>query len=159
MFSNSLYEIDGSKILKYTGEEKNIVIPNGITEIGDYAFSSNKNIVSIAFPNETKVIGRSAFEHCDNLTSVTFGAGLNQVQRGAFGYGSNKISLVIYTGSLEDWCKIDFQTPISRNYSLIINNQLINHLIILKLSQPLESILFMDAIFCRKFLFPRILSI
>lgn len=130
MFSNSLYEIDGSKILKYTGEEKNIVIPNGITEIGDYAFSSNKNIVSIAFPNETKVIGRSAFEHCDNLTSVTFGAGLNQVQSGAFGYGSNRISLVIYTGSLEDWCKIDFQTPISRNYSLIINNQLINHLII-----------------------------
>ena len=47
-----------------------IVLPKGITTIGDDAFSYNTNLTSIKIPNTVTSIGKRAFQGCTNLTSI-----------------------------------------------------------------------------------------
>ena len=51
-------------------EVKNLVIPNGVTSIGDRAFSYCEGLKSVTIPNSVTSIGRYAFWFCDSLTSV-----------------------------------------------------------------------------------------
>ena len=48
-----------------------VTIGEGVTSIGDYAFSSCNNLVSITIPESVTSIGGSAFLGCSNLASVT----------------------------------------------------------------------------------------
>lgn len=48
-----------------------IVIPNSVTNIGDYAFSNCLGLTSVTIPNSVTSIGRDAFRNCKSLTSVT----------------------------------------------------------------------------------------
>ena len=47
-----------------------IVLPKGITTIGDDAFSYNTSLTSIKIPNTVTSIGKRAFQGCTNLTSI-----------------------------------------------------------------------------------------
>ena len=47
-----------------------IVLPKGITTIGDDAFSYNTSLTSIKIPNTVTTIGERAFYGCTNLTSI-----------------------------------------------------------------------------------------
>ena len=47
-----------------------IVLPKGITTIGDDAFSYNTSLTSIKIPNTVTTIGKRAFYGCTNLTSI-----------------------------------------------------------------------------------------
>ena len=47
-----------------------IVLPKGITTIGDDAFSYNTSLTSIKIPNTVTTIGKRAFRGCTNLTSI-----------------------------------------------------------------------------------------
>ena len=49
---------------------QSIVLPKGITTIGDDAFSYNTNLTSIKIPNTVTSIGKRAFQGCTNLTSI-----------------------------------------------------------------------------------------
>ena len=49
-----------------------IVIPNGITKIGNYAFCDCGKLESVVIPNSVTSIGDCAFSDCNNLTSITF---------------------------------------------------------------------------------------
>lgn len=49
---------------------QSIVLPKGITTIGDDAFSYNTSLTSIKIPNTVTTIGKRAFYGCTNLTSV-----------------------------------------------------------------------------------------
>jgi len=49
-----------------------IEISEGITHIGNWAFSDCSNLTSVTFPNTLVFIGYSAFRACINLTSVAF---------------------------------------------------------------------------------------
>ena len=49
---------------------KRIVLHNGITSIGNYAFSNCKNLESITVPHGVETIGAYAFEGC-NFSSIT----------------------------------------------------------------------------------------
>ncbi len=57
--------IDGKEL---TGD---LVIPNGVTSIGDYAFLGCSGLTSVTIPNSVTSIGDYAFYHCTGLTSVT----------------------------------------------------------------------------------------
>lgn len=48
-----------------------IVIPDGVTKIGDYAFLWCSNLISITIPDSVTSIGFSAFSGCSSLTSIT----------------------------------------------------------------------------------------
>ena len=49
---------------------QSIVLPKGITTIGDDAFSYNTSLTSIKIPNTVTSIGKRAFQGCTNLTSI-----------------------------------------------------------------------------------------
>ncbi len=50
---------------------KNLVIENGVTRIGNYAFYNCTGLTSITIPESVTNIGSSAFSGCSGLTSIT----------------------------------------------------------------------------------------
>ncbi|MBR4282246.1 MAG: chorismate synthase, partial [Clostridia bacterium] len=50
---------------------KDIIIPDGITSIKDYAFYNCANITSVEIPNSVTSIGEETFYGCTGLTSAT----------------------------------------------------------------------------------------
>ena len=50
---------------------KQVVIADGVTTIGDYAFSACYFLTSITIPNSVTSIGTDAFYACSSLTSIT----------------------------------------------------------------------------------------
>ena len=58
--------------LYLNGEEIiNLVIPDDVTSIGDYAFYGCSSLESVNIPNSVTSIGNVAFRECSGLTSVT----------------------------------------------------------------------------------------
>ena len=55
----------------YAGESPDVVIPEGVTSIGELAFENCKSMVSVTIPETVAHIERSAFKNCANLESVT----------------------------------------------------------------------------------------
>lgn len=51
-------------------EVKDLVIPEGVTSIGNYTFNGCSSLTSVTIPSSVTSIGSSAFEGCIGLTSV-----------------------------------------------------------------------------------------
>ncbi|HAG13569.1 MAG TPA: hypothetical protein DCG49_06870, partial [Ruminococcus sp.] len=49
---------------------KNIVIKDGVTGIGDYAFNDNY-LISVTIPDSVTSIGKNAFKYCTRMSSIT----------------------------------------------------------------------------------------
>ena len=63
-----------------------LVIPNGVTSIGDYSFYSYNGLMSATISNGVTSIGESAFSNCSNITSVTISDSVTSIGSSAF-YG------------------------------------------------------------------------
>ena len=61
-----------------------VVIKDGVTTIGDYAFYYCYNITSVTIPSGITSIGNYAFYYCDGLTSVTIPSGVTTIGNYAF---------------------------------------------------------------------------
>lgn len=61
-----------------------IVIPEGYTEVGAYAFNGQDKVESVAFPNSLKVIGDMAFANLNNCQTITLNNGLEFIGNSAF---------------------------------------------------------------------------
>ena len=80
--------IEDKVLLSYTGNDKNVVIPEyyegkKVTSIGENAFKG-ANILSVVMPNSIATINKSAFESCDKLANVTLSSGLKSIGENAF---------------------------------------------------------------------------
>ena len=64
------FVIENGAVKKYTGPGGDVVIPEGVTTIGNKAFAHCKNLKSVTFPESVMSIGNEAFAHCRNLNSV-----------------------------------------------------------------------------------------
>ncbi|MDE7382463.1 MAG: leucine-rich repeat domain-containing protein, partial [Treponemataceae bacterium] len=104
----SYLSISGTKVSGHTDAiPSNVVIPDGVTEIGDYAFNRCKNLESVTIPASVTKISYNAFENCTNLTNVTIPSSVTSIGDKSF-YMCNNLMNVIYTGTLADWCGIDW---------------------------------------------------
>ena len=69
--SNDIYNISGNKHLLVNGVEiTELVVPDSVTSIGDYAFHNCSGLTSVTIPNSVTLIGSYAFYQCSSLTSV-----------------------------------------------------------------------------------------
>lgn len=51
---------------------KDLVIPDSVTNIGDYAFVTCRSMTGITIPNKVTHIGKGAFYYCDKLKNVYY---------------------------------------------------------------------------------------
>lgn len=63
---------DGGTLLIDGNRVSEVVIPESINEIGDYAFSGCENLYSISFGSNVQKIGKDAFRSCHGLQKVEF---------------------------------------------------------------------------------------
>ena len=120
-------------LLGYNGTEKDIILPNYITQIYQRAFYNLDSLTSVEIGDSVTKIGHYAFYKCYNLTSVEIGDHVTTIGESAFSTGSNLIS-VYYNGDVEGWCNITFSTfysnPLSHEANLYIDNEPVTELVI-----------------------------
>ena len=75
-----------------------IVIPDGVTSIGDYAFYMLSSLTSVTIPNSVTSIGDSAFNGCSSLTSVTIPDSVTSIGGSAFSFCS-RLTSIIFRGN------------------------------------------------------------
>lgn len=80
----SSFIIEGSVLKKYEGNQQEIIIPEGIEEVADFAFYGCNDLQKISFPNTVTIIGNFAFYNCANLQSVKLSNHLVYLGEGAF---------------------------------------------------------------------------
>ena len=78
-----------------------LVIEEGVTEIGDYAFYYCENLRSISLPTSLTRIGAFAFTGCNGLDSLDIPASVRSIEHSAFGYCRNIQSLNIQSDSID----------------------------------------------------------
>ncbi len=64
------FEIENTTILRYKGSDSRVVIPNGITKIGEKAFFDNQYIREVVLPDSLTIIEEKAFMRCEKLLSI-----------------------------------------------------------------------------------------
>jgi len=84
-------ETIGSYAFAYTNV-KEINLPDGLKEIGDFSFVLCSNLKAITIPESVNTIGKSAFEGCTNLSKITIPASIQSIgERALFLSGLNTI--------------------------------------------------------------------
>ena len=84
------FTIENGVLVKYNGPGGDVVIPEGVTVIGDNAFGSsfadsgNAAITSVVIPEGVTSIGAAAFGNCSNLASVSIPGTVTSIGREAF---------------------------------------------------------------------------
>lgn len=81
-----------------------LVIEEGITHIGKYAFWGFSNVARIKIPKSVTSIGDYAFTEAKNLENLLLYSTLKEVGKNAFDKCTN-LSGIYFTGSKENWKK------------------------------------------------------
>ena len=76
--------IENGVLTKYTGAEKEVLIPEGVTAIGDKAFAECRKIKSVTLSSTVNHIRHSAFENCKALDKVVLHDGKIAIADNAF---------------------------------------------------------------------------
>ena len=83
-----------------------VTIGNSVTSIGERAFSYCSGLTSVTIPNSVTSIGEWAFSDCSSLPSVTIGNSVTSIGSGAFSNCSGLQKVVV--PNIAAWCGINF---------------------------------------------------
>lgn len=78
----------------------NVFIPDGVTEIGVWAFSGCKSLASVTIPDSVTSIRFDAFRYCASLTSVTIPDSVTEI--GVFAFSGTSLTSVIIPDSMTE---------------------------------------------------------
>ena len=93
--------------------EISVILPDGVTSIGERAFSGFQNMTSISLPHSLTTLGEYAFSNCTGLTLLTIPSSITAIGCNAF-YGCSNLKDV-YINDLEAWMNISFDLPDTQN--------------------------------------------
>ena len=99
------FVIENGELQKYKGQGGDVVIPEGVTSIGDCAFSGCSSLTSVVIPDGVTSIGNDAFWGCSSLTSVVIPDSVTSIGSHAFHRCESLYSIVIPESvtSIGDW--------------------------------------------------------
>ena len=83
-----------------------VAIPDSVTSIGDYAFTNCTSLTSVAIPDSVTSIGFRAFDNCTSLTSVAIPDSVTSIDYSAFD-DCDSLTDVYYSGSEAQWVSIN----------------------------------------------------
>ena len=86
----------------------NLVIPDGVTSVGDYAFGNCDGLTRITIPNGVTSVGQSAFVGCP-FAEIKIGKDLKSIGNNAFA-GITAVPELYYAGSEDEWSKISLDS-------------------------------------------------
>ncbi len=92
------FEMDGSKLMKYSGTADVVSIPDGIREIGGEAFAGNDNLIKVNIEGDVKSVGYRAFADCDNLRTIVVGDGVEEIETAAFSNNKELVNVSLGAG-------------------------------------------------------------
>ena len=82
--AGSAFFVDGEKLIRYLGNDREVVVPDTITGIGDKAFMNCRNMESVTIPERITDIGEWAFAHCTGLKTVVIPDGVTRIKYSTF---------------------------------------------------------------------------
>ena len=81
---DSIFDIDKNGSFFSCYSLRKVVLPSGLTDIGDYAFYGCRNLSEIELPESVARIGRRAFAMCGSLRKLTVPAAIDSIGDSAF---------------------------------------------------------------------------
>lgn len=76
---------DGKRVIRYFGNsQKKVVVPDGVTDIGHFAFGYNDEIRTVVLPSSVRVIEAYAFADCTRLRQINIPSGVKDIGMCAF---------------------------------------------------------------------------
>jgi hypothetical protein len=101
---NNDFIIEDNILVKYCGNASDVVIPQGVTEIGQGAFKEYSLIKHVNIPNTVTKIGKGSFCRCEGLVDVIIPDSVTHIGAYAFA-GCKSLTNVELSDNLE---RIDF---------------------------------------------------
>lgn len=92
------FEIVGGVLKKYKGAAINVVVPDGVIEIGFDSFSHLPYLETVQLPKGVKRIGSHAFKGCLNLRAVKLPVTLEEIGPEAFAWCSRLEEISLPSG-------------------------------------------------------------
>ena len=92
------FEIESGVLKKYTGKGGDVVIPDGVSSIGNQAFFGCESLMSVTIPDSVTGIGRYVFFGCRSLMSVAISDSVTSIGDSAFGGCKSLTSVTIPDG-------------------------------------------------------------
>ena len=90
-----LYTKDGKTLVSCPTKKTSVTIPNGVREIGNWAFILCEMLTSVTIPDSVTVIGENAFGECFALPSVKIPNSVTYIGDGAFSECASLTSVTI----------------------------------------------------------------
>ena len=88
----------GNFAFKSCGGLISVTIPDSVTSIGNFAFSGCEGLTNITIPNSVTCIGMKVFGGCSGLTSITIPNSVTSIDEGAFEFCSSLTSILLPDG-------------------------------------------------------------
>lgn len=103
------FQMEGNKLLKYTGTAEVVSVPDDVKEIGEEAFAGNDYLVKVTIGGNVEKVDYRAFADCDNLRTIHVGDSVEELATASFsnnkalknvslGAGVKKIGSGVFAG-------------------------------------------------------------
>ena len=103
-----LFSADGKTLVAFAGQLDKYALPEGVTGISEYAFSSG-NVAEVVLNDDIEKIGDSAFNDCYGLNKITIPS--NVVEIGACAFEScNNLTDVVFEGEVKEIGEYAFES-------------------------------------------------